>query len=103
MTDSMHLLGAADGAYRWGGQRIVKRGGALRLEGSGTLAGAATDLATGVRNLMRWAGVLLARAVQTVTNNPADALRLSSKGYLAPGCDADLVVLDDEAHVLAVY
>lgn len=103
VTDTMHLFGLADGTYKWGAEHIVKKGTALRLQGTDTLAGAATDLPTGVRNLMRWAGVTLAQAVKTVTNNAAAALRLTTKGSLAPGCDADLVVLDDAGHVLAVY
>lgn len=103
VTDTMHLFGLPDGTYKWGDEHIVKKGTALHLQGTDTLAGAATDLPTGVRNLMHWAGITLAQAVKTVTNNAADALRLTTKGYLTPGCDADLVVLDDAGHVLMVY
>lgn len=103
VTDTMHLFGLPDGTYDWDGQRIEKRGSALRLQGTDTLAGAATDLPTGVRNLMRWTGASLAQAVRTVTNNAADSLNIRHKGYLDEGCDADLVVLDDEANVCEVF
>lgn len=103
VTDTMHLFGLPDGVYKWGDEHIVKKGTALKLQGTDTLAGAATDLPTGVRNLMHWADISLAEAVKTVTNNAADALRLTTKGYLTPGCDADLVILDDAGHVLMVY
>ena len=39
-------------------------------------------------------GVALAQALPAFTLNPATLLRLSGKGRIAPGCDADLVALD---------
>lgn len=35
-------------------------------------------------------------AVQTVTSNVADRLKLPTKGRIKPGCDADILVLDEE-------
>lgn len=102
-TDAMHLIGLPDGKYRWDKQTIVKQGASLYLEGTSTLAGAATDLVDCVRNLASWAHISLAQAVQTVTNNAADSLGITHKGYLRPGCDADLVVLNDNGSVLQVY
>lgn len=103
VTDAMHLIGLPDGTYQWDQQRIVKQGPSLYLEGTTTLAGAATDLADCVKNLCKWAGISLAQAVKTVTNNAADSLRVSHKGYLHEGCDADLVILNDSGDVLQVY
>ena len=34
------------------------------------------------------------KALRVVTSNPADALKLSSKGYIEKGRDADIVLLD---------
>ena len=40
VTDAMHLLGLEDGTYEWtNGQRIVKTGSLLTLEGSDKIAG----------------------------------------------------------------
>ena len=40
VTDSMHLVGLADGTYEWtNGHNIVKRGSRLTLEGSDKIAG----------------------------------------------------------------
>lgn len=102
-TDAMHLIGLADGTYAWDNQKIVKSGASLYLEGTTTLAGAATDLSECVKNLKKWANISLAQAVKTVTNNAADSLRIKNKGYLDVGCDADLVVLDDEGNVEQVF
>ncbi|KAM9913416.1 hypothetical protein OXX69_001620 [Metschnikowia pulcherrima] len=103
VTDAMHLIGLPDGVYQWDKQRIVKKGPSLYLEGTDTLAGAATNLADCVKNLAKWAGISLAQAVKTVTNNAADSLGISHKGYLNEGCDADLLVLNDAGDVLQVY
>lgn len=102
-TDAMHLIGLPDGTYEFGQQHITKHGVTLKLKGTDTLAGAATTLAECVRNLVRWASIPLAQAVQTVTNNAAASLRIGHKGTLRAGADADLVVLDDAGHVLDVY
>lgn len=103
-TDAMHLIGLPDGTYKWDQQKIVKKGPRLYLEGTSTLAGAATTLAECVRNLVQWANVSLAQAVKTVTNNAADSLNVShEKGYLRVGCDADLVVLDNDGYIQTVY
>ncbi|SGZ54023.1 CIC11C00000004418 [Sungouiella intermedia] len=102
-TDAMHLIGLPDGTYQWDKQKIVKTGASLYLEGTTTLAGAATDLSVCVQNLVKWANISLAQAVQTVTNNAADSLRIKHKGYLNAGCDADLVILDNEGNVEQVF
>lgn len=51
-------------------------------------------------------GVPLDYALATVTASPADALKLTTKGRIAPGIDADIVVLDKErlqlTHVMAM-
>lgn len=41
-------------------------------------------------------------ALQVATSNPADILQLSGKGYVKEGCDADLVVLDNEYNIVRV-
>jgi beta-aspartyl-dipeptidase (metallo-type) len=48
------------------------------------------------------AGQLLERVLPAFTSNPARHLRLSRKGRLVPGADADLVVLDEAGAVADV-
>lgn len=102
-TDAMHLIGLPDGTYKWDKQKIVKTGAQLYLEGTKTLAGAATNLSVCVQNLVKWAEISLAEAVKTVTNNAAKLLKINHKGYLNPGCDADLVVLSQHGDVQQVF
>lgn len=104
VTDAMHLIGLPDGTYKWDNQAITKTGPILYLEGTTTLAGAATTLPQCVRNLVEWANIPLAEAVKTVTNNAALSIGFEhQKGFLNPGCDADLVVLNKEGFVKSVY
>lgn len=104
VTDAMHLIGLPDGTYKWDSQSITKTGPILYLKGTKTLAGAATTLPQCVRNLVKWSGIPLAKAIKTVTNNAANSIGAQhEKGFLNPGCDADLVILNDEGFVKSIY
>lgn len=104
VTDAIFLFGLPDGTYKWDNRNIVKEGFKLYLEGTKTLAGSGTSLAQCVRNLYKWTPITLAEAVKTATNNPAKSLGIEAqKGFLNEGCDADLVVLDDEGFIQNVF
>ncbi|CAH2351497.1 hypothetical protein CLIB1423_03S07624 [[Candida] railenensis] len=104
VTDAMHLIGLPDGTYQWDSQVIVKDGASLKLKGTETLAGAATDLSECIRNMAQWADVSLAQVIASATNIPARAIGVESqKGFLNIGCDADLVILDNKGHIKDVY
>lgn len=103
VTDAMHLFGLPDGEYKWENLAIKKKNNRLVLKGTETLAGAATDLAKCVRNLMEWTDISLPEAVRTVSENAANALGIRSKGNLIPGSDADMVILNVKGEVLDVY
>ncbi|OUM56010.1 hypothetical protein BVG19_g5652 [[Candida] boidinii] len=104
VTDAMNLMGLPDGSYKWEQQTINKDGFVLKLKGTDTIAGSATELPSCVQNLMSWAEIPLEKAVQTVTNNPARSVFAEDrKGFLDVGCDADLTVLNSSGKVLSVY
>lgn len=69
--------------------------GAPRLP-DGTIAGSALTMDAAVRNVVDRAGVPLADALRAAATTPADALGDASRGRLAPGARADIVVLDDD-------
>lgn len=98
VTDAMRLCGMPDGIYDWtNGERIVKKGALLTLEGSDRLAGSSATLIECVNNFRRWSGARTVQAISAVTETPARMLgMLDTKGTLAPGADADLVVLGEE-------
>jgi N-acetylglucosamine-6-phosphate deacetylase len=97
VTDAMRLCGLPDGVYDWtNGERIVKTGARLTLEGSDKIAGSSATLIECVNNFRRWSDASTAEALNAVTATPARLLGLEGvKGTLESGADADLVVLTD--------
>lgn len=97
VTDAMRLCGLPDGVYEWtNGERIVKTGARLTLEGSDKIAGSSATLIECVNNFRRWSGSSTADAINAVTATPARLLGLEGiKGCLNSGADADLVVLGE--------
>ncbi|KAI9934410.1 hypothetical protein ASPWEDRAFT_30792 [Aspergillus wentii DTO 134E9] len=97
VTDAMKLCGLPDGVYEWtNGERIIKTGARLTLEGSDKIAGSSATLIECVNNFRRWSRASTAEALNAVTATPARMLGLQGiKGTLESGADADLIVLDD--------
>lgn len=72
VTDAMHLVGLEDGVYEWtNGERIVKRGSRLVLEGSDKIAGSSITLIECVTNFLNWSGASIPQALAAVTSTPA--------------------------------
>ena len=99
VTDAMRLCGLPDGVYDWtNGDRIVKSGAKLTLEGSEKIAGSSATLIECVNNFLRWSNASVADALRAVTATPARMLGLQrTKGSLDAGADADLVVLGESS------
>ncbi|CAI7651140.1 unnamed protein product [Penicillium pancosmium] len=97
VTDAMRLCGLPDGVYEWtNGERIVKTGARLTLEGSDKIAGSSATLIECVNNFRRWSGASTAQAINAATAVPAKLLGMQGvKGSLDAGADADLVVLGE--------
>ncbi|MBQ9193436.1 MAG: N-acetylglucosamine-6-phosphate deacetylase [Bacteroidales bacterium] len=104
-TDAIRATGLPDGEYIQGSLEnglkfVVENGVALRADRGG-LAGSVATTDRLVRTMARAAG--LPDAVRMMTENPARILGLSAKGRLAPGCDADIVLFDDDVRVSRVF
>ena len=56
--------------------------------------GRVTSLFPAVRQAVQEEGIALETALRVITANPARILKLKAKGRLAPGLDADVVLLD---------
>ncbi len=63
-----------------------------RIQGVGV--GRVTSLFPEVRDAVQKEGIPLATALRVITSNPARIFKLQGKGQLAPGMDADIVLLD---------
>lgn len=106
VTDAMAAAGMPDGDYELGPMRVTVAGGVARLAepggGAGAIAGGTSTLLRVVATA-RAAGVPLASAVRAASEAPARVLGLSgSRGSLAPGMAADLVVTGEDLTIRRV-
>jgi N-acetylglucosamine-6-phosphate deacetylase len=99
ITDAISATGMPDGVYSLGGLEVQVSNG--RCEYQGKLAGSVLTLDRAIRNVMAFAGWQLQEAIRLATLNPAQRLGISDqRGLLAPGRQADLVVLTPEGQVV---
>ncbi|MGN0073099.1 MAG: N-acetylglucosamine-6-phosphate deacetylase [Coriobacteriales bacterium] len=102
ISDTMEAAGLEDGEYSLGGQPVTVRGNHATLH-DGTLAGSNTNLALCLGTAVREMGIPLEHALRAASYNPACALGIQgSKGSIAPGKDADCILLNSEARVQRV-
>ncbi|WP_291427042.1 amidohydrolase family protein [Deinococcus sp.] len=101
ITDAMRAAGEGDGLSELGGQTVIVRNGEAHLE-NGSLAGSVLTMDRAVQNALK-AGLTLPEASRMASLIPAQSIGLSDRGELRVGLRADVVVLDAEYRVLAVY
>lgn len=101
ITDAISATGMPNGRYRLGSFEVDVYDGKCTIDGK--LAGSVLTLDRAVRNLAHFAEWDLAQAVAAATRNPARRARIANKGILAPGADADFVVLDLNGEVLRTF
>ena len=101
VTDSTAASGMPDGEYMLGRQVVHKCLGGVRLE-DGTLAGSTLTMDLALSNLVS-IGLDLADASQRVSTFAADYLGLTERGRLQEQSYADMVVLDRDLNLIAVF
>lgn len=102
VTDSMAAAGLDDGTYQLGPAEVEVTGAAATLSDSGVIAGGTAFMQDVVRESVL-AGVPFGDAIRSATVVPARISGLSARvGRLAPGLDADAVVLDGNLAVKRV-
>ena len=103
VTDSIQAAGLPDGQYKLGVNDVVVRDGDAVLADTGVRAGSTLTTGQALKNLVRFTGESVERVLPLLTANPARLIGLEGKGAIAPGMDADLVVLDHALDVRATY
>lgn len=95
-TDQVAAAGVPPGRYRLAGREVISEGDTVRLA-DGTLAGSAATMDLLLRRAVEQFG--LHRALAMAARTPARVLGLATRGRVAAGCDADLVVLGPDLRV----
>jgi N-acetylglucosamine-6-phosphate deacetylase len=94
VTDAMPPVGGKRTSFMLNGRNITVRNGRCADE-EGTLAGAALDMATAIRNCVEMLNIPLTHALRLASAEPACFLGLANTfGHLAAGSRADMVALD---------
>lgn len=102
ISDAMRLSGMGDGEGMLGVNLVTVKNGKATLS-DGTIAGSVTNLHDELKNLVSW-GIPLEKAVRAMTLNPAKQIGMDQEiGSLEVGKRADLVVLDENLEIAAVY
>ncbi len=101
ISDSMEAAGMPDGLYELGGQRVVVRDGAARLE-NGVLAGSTLVLHRAVKNMITLAGIAPEVVIPMATSTPADSIHESRFGRIFPGACGTLVLMDEQFNLADV-
>jgi len=79
----------------------VVKDGVSRIKATGRLAGSTLTMDLAVKNMVTKLNLNLKDAIGMATSNPADALDLSDRGRLIPGCVANITIFDSGLNVLA--
>jgi N-acetylglucosamine-6-phosphate deacetylase len=101
ITDATSATGMPDGTYQLGPIQVEVKNGRCTMDGK--LAGSVLTMDRAVRNITEFAGWSLQDAVRAATLNPARAVGLAQCGVLAPGAEANLVVLSPEGKVFQTF
>ena len=99
VTDGISATGMGDGRYKLGDFEVEVKGD--RCESEGRLAGSVLTLDRAVRNMMQFTGCTLQHAAQMASTNASSVIGCTArKGRIAPGVDADFVVLSKTGEVI---
>ncbi len=100
ITDAIEATGLSDGEYDLGGQTVTVKEGIARIA-NGALAGSTLTMDKAIRNMVSFTDLPLQKIIAMASTVPARAMRLTNKGKLETGCDADIVLLNRELEVMA--
>ncbi|MCL2366336.1 MAG: N-acetylglucosamine-6-phosphate deacetylase [Oscillospiraceae bacterium] len=104
VSDGIMATGLDDGCYELGGLAVAVSGRHSYLAGSETIAGSVTNLMDCLKIAVSEMGIPLGSVVKCATVNPAKALGVfDQRGSIKPGKCADLVLLNEDLSIRAVF
>lgn len=103
VTDAMGHVGSKQDVHRYFDTEIIRKDNKLTTP-DGTIAGSNLDMASAVRNTHKELRVPACKALTMATTTPAECIGLADKiGRIAPGYQADFVLLDDDLKVTSTW
>ncbi len=103
ITDSMRAGGLEDGDYDLGGQNVIVKDGACRLE-DGTLAGSVLTMNRALRNFNENTEIPLNEVINLATINPAEVIGIGGEfGSLEAGKVADINIVDQQFNIIRTF
>lgn len=104
ITDCMRAGGLGECESKLGEFEVIVQGGTARLKEGGSLAGSILELKQGVKNVADWGLVDKADALRMASLAPAKSVGIDHVcGRIAPGYEADFIVLNEELELEATY
>ena len=103
ITDSLALAGTLEKQGRMQSTDFIIEDGVCKLLDRSAFAGSIATADRLIRVAVKEAGLPLLDAVKMMTEIPARILKLSHKGRLSEGMDADMVVFDEDIQVKQVF
>lgn len=103
ITDSLALAGTDQTVGRMQNTDFIIEDGVCKLLDRSAFAGSIATADRLLRVAVKEASLPLTDAVKMLTETPAKIMGLASKGILASGMDADMVVFDNDVNVLSVF
>lgn len=103
VTDAMPSVGTNNSSFVLQGRTIFVQD-MVCIDEDGRLAGSHLDMASAVRNATRTLGLSLEEAARMASQYPAEFLGLArDQGRIAPGCRANLALVDSDIRVLRTW
>ncbi|MDD3095278.1 MAG: N-acetylglucosamine-6-phosphate deacetylase [Candidatus Marinimicrobia bacterium] len=97
ITDGIECTGLPDGEYRFRGKPYKSENGAAFYSDGSGLIGTSLGLYEIMLRYKRFTGCSLQDAVAAASTNPARCMGIDDrKGFIKPGCDADLLLIDED-------
>jgi N-acetylglucosamine-6-phosphate deacetylase len=103
ITDSLHLAGTGETQGVTVDTAFIIEDGVCKLLDRTAFAGSIATADRLVRVAVKEAGISVIDAVKMLTATPAKIMGLSHKGRLESGCDADIVVFNDDIEIKKVF
>lgn len=104
ISDSIMAAGLPDGDYKLGVNEVVVSDGDAKLKSDGTRAGSTLTLDRALKNIIKFTGLSFEEVIPVLTENPARLINVyDRKGSIEDGKDADIVFLNENSDIIAVY